>query len=56
MNDKMDDGFWWKTNTCQVIRSSRDSKNYNGDDDIDSRYVQSDAGIDTYIIWTTYAK
>ena len=44
------------TDPCQVVGSSRDSKNNNGDGDVDSQHVQSDAGVDTYTIWTTYAK
>ena len=44
------------TDLCQVVRSSRDSKNNNGDGDTGSRHVHSDAGVDTYTIWTTYAK
>ena len=44
------------TDPCQVVGSNRDSKNNNGDNDASGRYVHSDAGVDTYTIWTTYTK
>ena len=44
------------TDPCQVVRLSRNSKNNNNDGNAGSRYVHSDAEVDTYTIWTTYAK
>ena len=56
MNDKIDDRFWWMTDSCQVVGSNRDSKNNNNGGDAGSRHVYSDVEVDIYIIWTIYAK
>lgn len=41
MNNKIDDKFWKKTDLCKIVGLNRDSKNNNGNNDVDSSHLYS---------------